>query len=165
MNYASVLAKSASWILIVLLGATSSAEAAPISCIAEGADLSDTAVVRPTHDQRRAALAAYALPSVVSLWQGLQAERLQVADRETATSIAGIDRSRLSDSFSILSSEENPMGGAILVVIFSHYQDAIYRVWMYKLASGSWVVRSFGREACSEQQIRWITNRYSDFDR
>jgi hypothetical protein len=165
MTYGFNLVSIVSWIAAILLSVAATGKAQSIPCIAQGADLADSAAVHLTHDQRQAALAAYGLPSVVGLWQGLQAARLRVAGRETAAAMAGIDRSRLLDSFSILSAEQNPMGGETLVVIFNHYADAVYWVWMYHLGGGIWVVRKFEREACSPQQIRWIVNRYLTFER
>ncbi len=153
--------------ILLLIGNAPLVARAPLSvpCIAEGANLRDTTIVHPTNAQRGRIAAGYKLPSVVGFRQALQAARRDAADPETRASLAPIDRARLSDRFTLLANGRDLLGGDTLAIMFNHHPDAVYWVWMYHLAGGLWVIRSFHAEGCSKQQLRWIVNRYSEFIR
>jgi hypothetical protein len=129
-------------------------------CISPSADLGDMTVFNPSDRQRRQLADAYADPSVVGFKQAVERYLLRVPDEETAVSLKGISRDLLSDRVSIFSAERFPGGGESLLLPFNHHPNAVYFAWMYHLAGGPWVVRSFSKTACSSQQLRWLLHRY-----
>ncbi len=130
-------------------------------CVPQGADLQDRTVFEPSRAQRQELAKTYNAPSVTGLNTAIAAYLLNVADRETQKSLSSIAPASLSDRFTILSIERNMFGGAVLYIFFNHHRSAIYWVWMYRLAGGVWVVRSFHRTQCSPEQHHWLFHRYS----
>ncbi len=148
--------------MIALFLAAALAAAAPPPCLPSSVNIQDVTPFHVTNAQLQQIAAGLRRPSVVGLRRALDAYHTGKGDRETSASLKPIDAERLHGRFGLLADEPDMMGGEFLEIAFPKHLDAVYLAWMYRYASGTWVVRRFVPMSCSAQQLRWIAGRYRD---
>jgi hypothetical protein len=136
--------------------------AAGLSCSPPGANLASPEPQHFTHEQRQELLQSYSAPEIRGLRSAFNSYLAGTAKENTPRVLAGVPHELLREPFLLLVDVRAPFGGQNLLIQFKRHPDAVYRVWIYRLSTGVYDVRSWDRAACSAAQQHFMQVEYGD---
>jgi hypothetical protein len=145
-------------VLAVFCLAASGAAAASngLSCSPPGVDIAHPKPLQLTAIQKTVLIESYSAPEVRGLRTQINEYLAGTAREGTPRTLAGVPHALLRERFLLLADQPGIFGGSYLTIQFEKHPEAIYRVWMYRLSTGAYDVRSWDSAPCSAEQQRYF---------